>query len=182
MNKVLIGIYGSCYLFLRCISYYVLNNIISIIPCWSLRKIIYRLYGIKIGKGTRIDMRLFVMRGESLSIGFNSHINRNTMLDARGGLVIGNHVSISHNVVIMSGGHNVNSSTFEGEHLPIKIEDYVWIGVNAVVLKGVTIGKGAIVAAGAVVTKDVPSGCVAAGVPAKVISQKGEDITKRYIV
>ena len=137
---------------------------------------IYKLYGIKIGKETLLDMKLFVMRGECLSVGAYSHINRNSMLDARGGLVIGNHVSISHNVVLMSGGHKVNSRTFEGEHLPILIEDFVWIGVNAVVLKGVTIGRGAVVAAGAVVTKDVEPYSIVGGVPAIVIGHRNQKL------
>lgn len=76
----------------------------------------------------------------------------------------------------MSGGHKVDSTTFEGEHLPIKIKDYVWIGVNAVVLKGVSIGEGAVIAAGAVVTKDVEPYAIVGGVPAIVIGRRNHDL------
>lgn len=103
------------------------------------------------------------------------------MLDARGGLTIGNSVSISHNVVIMTGGHKANSETFEGEHLPIDIADYVWIGCNAVVLKGLTIGKGAIVAAGAVVTKNVEPYTIVGGVPASVIGHRNQNLHYKCI-
>ena len=76
----------------------------------------------------------------------------------------------------MSGGHKVNSSTFEGEHLPIVINDYVWVGVSAVILKGVTIGEGAVIAAGAVVTKNVEPYSIMGGVPAVVIGHRNKEL------
>ena len=176
IKQIILSGYIPIRRFLRCFRYYFLNNIFAIVPWWSFRKIIYRLYGMKIGNGTRCDMRLFIMRGEGISIGNYTHVNRNAVLDARGGVIIGNSVSISHNVVIMSGGHDVNSPSFEGDHRAIVIEDYVWIGVNATVLKGVTIGEGAVVAAGAVVTKDVEPYAVVGGVPAKVIGYRSRGL------
>jgi len=72
----------------------------------------------------------------------------------------------------MTGGHDIQKPHFPGIYEKIKIEDYAWLGVNSVVLKGVTIGKGAVVAAGAVVTKDVPPYTVVGGVPAKPIGTR----------
>ena len=85
--------------------------------------------------------------------------------------------TISFNVCIISGGHKVNSRTFEGEHLPIIIGDYVWVGVNATILKGVKIGDGAVVAAGAVVVEDVPPYTIVGGVPAKIIGQRPSNLS-----
>lgn len=96
-------------------------------------------------------------------------------------MFIGNSVSISHRCNIISGGHDVNSPTFEGDHQPIVIGDYVWIGVGATILKGVTIGKGAVVAAGAVVTKDVPDYAIVGGIPAKIIGERNHDLKYQCI-
>ena len=94
---------------------------------------------------------------------------------------IGNKVMFGPNVTIMGGDHNttqigefmydVKEKLLEND-LPVTIQDDVWIGACAIILKGVTIKKGAVVAAGAVVTKDVPEFSIVAGVPAKVIKQR----------
>ena len=107
--------------------------------------------------------------GRQCSIGDYSHINRGCLIDARGYVTIGNNVSISHNVSIVTGGHNPQSAFFEGRFKPITIENYVWVGVGAIILQGVRIGEGAVVCAGAVVTKDVGEYEIVAGVPAKKI-------------
>lgn len=93
-------------------------------------------------------------------------------MDGRGIVKIGNSVSISHRVAIVSAGHDPQSPTFGYRSAPITIGDYVWIGVNATILKGVTIGEGAVVAAGAVVTKDVEPYAIVAGVPARKIGER----------
>lgn len=76
----------------------------------------------------------------------------------------------------MAGGHDVNSVDFAGDHRPIQIDDYVWIGVGATVLRGVHIGEGAVVCAGAVVTKDVAPYDIVAGVPAKKIAERNHEL------
>ena len=112
----------------------------------------------------------------NLRIGKYSHINRGCLLDARGGIVIGDSVSISHNVSLVTGGHDHQSSIFAGQFKPIVIDDYVWIGIGVIVLQGVHIGKGAVVCAGAVVTKDVGEYEIVAGVPAKKIGERNKDL------
>lgn len=72
----------------------------------------------------------------------------------------------------MSGGHDMNSTSFEGRHFPIIIEEYVWIRVGETVPQGVTIGESTVVAAGAVVAKDVEPYTVVGGIPAKVIGKR----------
>jgi len=111
-----------------------------------------------------------------LKIGKHTHINRGCFFDARAGINIGNNVSISHQVSLLTGGHDVHSSDFSGIFRPIDIKDYVWIGVNATILQGVTIGEGAVVAAGAVVVKDVEPYSIVGGVPAKKIGIRNKNL------
>ena len=93
-----------------------------------------------------------------------------------GPVTIGNHVNLAQGITVTALNHNFSET---GKRIdeqgvstaPIAISDDVWIGANAVILPGVTIGSHSVVAAGAVVTKDVPDGCVAAGVPAKIIKR-----------
>ena len=140
--------------YLSALYHFIYNGFVAIIPSHSVRNMFIRLVGGKIGK-SRVDLSTHFRAIPNLSIGDYTYINRECILDAAGGLTIGNSVSISYRCNIMSGGHDLNSPHFEGKHLPIVIRDYVWIGVGATVLQGVTIGEGAVVAAGAVVTKDV---------------------------
>ena len=112
------------------------------------------------------------MGPQNLQIGNHTHINRKCMLDARGGIVIGSNVSISHNVSLCSGSHDFNTPDFKYIAGSIHVDDNVWIGINATILKDVQIGEGAVIAAGAVVTKNVPPYEVWGGVPAKKIAKR----------
>lgn len=100
----------------------------------------------------------------------NSYSNFNLNLACFEHITIGSGVEISENVTIRdSDNHSINGQPISA---PVVIEDHVWIGINATILKGVTIGKGAVIAAGALVTHDVPAGALVGGVPAKVIKEK----------
>lgn len=155
---------------------YVLNYFVSVFPIWLLRRAYMRLLNVKIGERTIIDMRFYIIKPKSLIVGKFSHINRGCFLDARGGLIIGNNVSISHNVSLVSASHDMNSRFFDYISAPIVINDNVWIGLNAIILKGVTIGEGAVVAAGSVVSKDVDAFTVVAGIPAKKIADREKEL------
>lgn len=109
-------------------------------------------------------------------MGSYSHINRGCTIDARGNIKIGDNVSISHGVFIMTGSHDHQAKDFLGKFLPIDIDDYVWIGVGAVILQNIHIGKGAVICAGAVVTKDVGAYEIVGGVPAKKIGERSCDL------
>ena len=135
-----------------------------------------KLLGVKIGKRAIIDMGYYILGSTRLIIGEKCHINRQCMLDARGGITIGNNVSISHCVKIVSGSHNYNSRHFDYEAAEIFIEDNVWIGINAIILKGVRIGEGAVIAAGAIVTKDCEPYGVYAGIPAKKVGVRQHNL------
>ena len=131
----------------------------------------------KIGKGSFIMKNVYVQNPNKISIGEYSHINRDCLLDARGGIVIGNSVSISHKVNIMTGSHDYKSSNFMGVFHPITINDYAWLGVGCTILQGTSIGEGAVVCAGAVVNKDVPDYAVVGGVPAKIIGTRPNNLS-----
>ena len=121
-------------------------------------------------------MGAYILCPWKIRIGSYTHINRKVFLDARGGIEIGNSVSISHNVSIISASHNVNSKDFSFKNELIIIQDYVFIGANTTILEGVTIGKGAVVCTGAVLTKDVEPFTIVAGVPAKKIGNRNNNL------
>ena len=105
-------------------------------------------------------------------MGSNIDIGQYCVIRASGGLKIGSDVLIAASSFITTRGHSVNLPRFGiTKDAPVIIEDHVWIGGNAVILPGVTIGKGAIVAAGAVVTKNVMPFTIVGGVPAKKIAE-----------
>lgn len=151
---------------------YLLNYIVTILPCLAIRKLFLKTCGAKICKRTIIDMGSYFLGPEKLHIGSRSHINRHCLIDARGGIQLKENVSISHNVTLCSAGHDCQTPDFKYISAPIIIEDYVWIGVNATILKGVTIGRGAVIAAGSVVTKDCEPLGIYAGVPARKIGER----------
>jgi len=157
------------------------NDVLPLVPFWSLRKIYLKLVGMTIGKDSFISKDVYMTNSNLVKIGEYSHINRGCLLDARAGIEIGNSVSVSHDVKIVTGSHEIQSESFCGIFKPIKIEDYAWIGVGSMLLQGVTIGKGAVVAAGAVVTKDVPPYTVVGGVPAKKIGNRNEQLHYKCI-
>ena len=119
------------------------------------------------------DADIVVFEGGILNIG-SGYINSNLKLRCSNSIIIGNNCAISHDVTIMdSDFHNINYLNYE-KIAPVNIGNHVWIGSRAMILKGVTIGDGAIIAAGSIVTKDVSSKSIVAGVPAKVIKENVE--------
>lgn len=156
---------------------YVTNTLIKNFPSWRFRRLWYRLMGLRIEKDSNIDMGAYFLAPRYIKIGNNTHINQSCFLDGRGTLKIGNNVSISHYVKICTGGHNVNSPVFEGEHGAITIDDYCWIGIGAIILKNVHLGKGCVIAAGSVVTKDVAPYEIVGGSPAKKIGSRTQNLT-----
>jgi acetyltransferase-like isoleucine patch superfamily enzyme len=112
---------------------------------------------------------LAVNDGATLTLG-SGYINNNATIDCFEAITIGHGVAISSGVTIRdSDNHAINGNT--RVTAPIVIGDHVWIGLNATILKGVQIGTGAVVAAGAVVTADVPGNTLVGGVPARVLKE-----------
>lgn len=168
-NPIYRFLYRRIYLFFE---RYFTNILMKNFPSWSVRKLWFRLMGIKIGEKSHIDMSTYFLATRHLSLGKYVHINQGCFIDSRGTISMGNYISISHYVRLCSGGHDLSSPTFEGEHAPIIINDYCWIGIGATILKGVTLGEGCVVAAGSVVTKDVEPYSIVGGIPAKKIGER----------
>jgi len=142
------------------------------VPSHSFRKLIYYLSGIRIGKGSVIHMWANFFDPSGVFIGEDTIVGDHAFLDGRAPLIIGNHVDIASSVMIYNSEHDLESEDFETHTEAVEIGDYVFIGPRAIILPGVKIGKGAVVAAGAVVTKDVPEFMIVGGVPAKEIGER----------
>lgn len=155
---------------------YIANEIISHVPFHNIRLFYYKyICSIKIADQASIHMRTTIV-GTDIQIGINSVINRNCLLDGRSGIRIGNNVSVSPDVQLITGSHDLNSDKFKYIGKPIFVGDFAWIGSRATILQGVTIGEGAVVAVGAVVTKDVAPYTVVGGIPAKKIRNRNRNL------
>lgn len=142
------------------------------IPFHSIRRFFYLSCGMWIGRGSAVHMGAVFYDPRNIAIGEDSIIGENAVLDGRDKLIIGSHVDIASEVMIYNGQHDINDKGFKGIFEPVIINDYVFIGPRAIILPGVTIGRGAVVAAGAVVTKDIPDFMIAGGVPARIIGER----------
>ncbi|MCK5161920.1 MAG: acyltransferase [Candidatus Aureabacteria bacterium] len=133
----------------------------------------------KIASNPRIHPTASLRWGKNISLGKNSHINQYCCVWAseNSKIVMGDNLLMGPGVKVFSSNH-----TFKDVNIPMNIQSYqekdiiigdnVWLGANVVVVAGVKIGDGSIVAAGAVVTKDIPSYSIAGGIPARVIKQR----------
>ncbi len=156
---------------------YVCNRIVSRIPNHTIRCGFYRkVMHFQIEKSSFIFMGAFFYSPGNFVMGANSIINQECRIDPRGGITLGRFVSISAETCILTADHDPSSSDFAGRTAPVVIEDYVFVGTRALILPGVTIHEGAVVAAGAIVTKNVPPFTIVAGVPAKPIGVRNRDL------
>lgn len=153
--------------------YHALIGFLFCLPFAFVRRLVASIFLKKIGKRVQFARHLDIRSPYRISIGAHSHINKNVLLDGRGvSLTIGKNVDIAQEVNIWTMQHDYNDPQYKSIGKPVRIEDYVWIASRATILPGVTIGRGAVVASCAVVTKDVPPLAVVAGVPAKVIGYR----------
>jgi len=122
--------------------------------------------GISLGRKARLDFPWNITIGEASSIADGSLIRASCEID------IGRNVCISEGVKILTASHDISSPHFNLVRRPVRVSDNVWIAMNAIILPGVTIGEGAVIAAGAVVTKSVAAWSVVGGNPAKAIKRR----------
>lgn len=158
---------------------YLTTHVIGHIPSFTIRHGWYRhVLGWYIAPdasilmGQHVQMAGIRTSGRRVSIDQGTVINHGCLIYTTGGLVIGRNVSVSSGVWLVTGTHDMNDPDFRDEYKAIVIDDYAWIGSRATILAGVTIGRGAVVMAGAVVTRDVPPFAVVGGVPAKVVGER----------
>lgn len=152
------------------------NAIWNKIPSRHLRKWFYQLLGAKLGKRTFPCRRVEILLPMGLTIGDGVAVGWFAELDARGGIRIDHDTNISSHVKLITGSHDINDPDFTADFLPIHIGHHCWIGTGAIILQGVTIGDGAVVAAGAVVVRDVEPYTVVGGVPAKKIRDRNKEL------
>lgn len=182
-----------------------LATITGYIPSHTIRLFFYRnLFRIKIGKDSSIHWRAEFNQPSGIAIGHNTIIGNDAFLDGRftrkwlakeikivsylkeffnpsvRPLTIGNNVSIAGEVRIYTMQHDIDDPDFKEVGAPVVIDDYVVIGTRVTILPGVHIEKGAVVASGAVVTRDVAPYTVVGGVPAQFIRNRSKDL--RYML
>ena len=119
-------------------------------------------------------VRIECLTNAVIELGHKTYINHDSEIRCREHISIGNNVSIAYNVLIQDSDYHTmydEKGNEKPQTLPIVIEDDVWIGANAIILKGVTLGKGCVVAAGSVVTKSAPAHSLIGGNPARIIKQ-----------
>ena len=152
------------------------NVVINKIPSRHLRRWFYLAMGAKIGGNTFPSRRVEILLPRGLKLDERVAVGWFAELDARGGITVGHDTNISSHVKLITGSHEIDDSDFTADFRPINIGHHCWIGTGAIVLQGVTIGDGAVVAAGAVVTKDIPAYEVWGGVPAKYIKGRNKNL------
>jgi len=156
---------------------YITNRIVARMPSHHLRNWFYRrIMRFEIGPRSSIFMDAWFDTRGNFRIGSDSVINQRCRLDNRGGITIGDNVSLAAETCVLTADHDVRTTDNRGRERPIKIDDYAFVGTRAMILPGVTIGRGAVVAAGAVVTRDVEPYTIVAGVPAKAIGQRPREL------
>ncbi|MBA4851429.1 sugar O-acetyltransferase [Emticicia sp. BO119] len=162
-------------------EYYKITEVVNTTMQWSvelnnaternqIRKCLEKIIDKKVDESTTVFVPFHTNFGRFIHIGRNAFINKNcTFLDL-GGITIDDDVLIGPNVQLITENHPVKPSERKALELKsIHIQKNVWIGAGAIILPGVTVGENSVVAAGAVVSKDVPANTIAGGVPARIL-------------
>ena len=156
------------------------NHGVGRLPSRTLRYVYLRCWLRRFGRGSGVQMGCLFLNGRKIFLGERNVINRGCMLDGRIFTIrTGHDVSIGPEATILTLGHDPQSPEFADLGGDVIIGDRVWIAYRAVILPGVTIGEGAVVAAGAVVTQDVEPFAIVAGVPAKKIGERNRNLDYR---
>ena len=148
-----------------------INNCYHTMP--ELRKLFGELIGQEIDEGFGIFPPFFTDYGKNITVGRGAFINSGCCFQDQGGIEIGDNVLIGPQVVLATLNHDLSKPELRANltPAPIKIGNNVWIGAHSTIVGGVTVGDNSVIAAGAVVTKDVPPNVIVGGVPAKVIKE-----------
>ncbi len=152
-------------------------RLVTQIPSRTVRMLCLKAYLAKVGQGTSVQMGCKFLNGRKIYLGERNVINFGCLLDGRSYQIItGSDVSIGPQATILTLGHEPQSPEFADRGGDVIIGDRVWIAYRAIILPGVTIGEGAVVGAGSVVTKDVESYTIVAGNPARFIKKRTHDL------
>jgi acetyltransferase-like isoleucine patch superfamily enzyme len=151
-------------------------QVIGWLPSHQLRRLLLRVLGLRMHRTAHLHRWRELRRVDRIRVGAGSTIGRDSILDGRGGITIGAGVNLSSEVALWTAEHDPASPTFAASTAPIAIHDHAWLSFRVTVLPGVTIGEGAVAAAGAVVTQDVAPFSIVGGVPARVIGNRPTDL------
>ena len=153
---------------------YLFIRALPLVPSRHVRLSLLRCAGAKIESNVSMFAQIEIREPKELVIGSGCSIGPKVLLDARSGLRIGENATIAYESIIWTLHHDMNSADFRTVGARVTIGDYAWICSRAIILPGVTVGEGAVVASGAVVTQDVEPYSVVGGVPAKKIGQRNK--------
>jgi len=157
------------------------NHIIGKLPSRKIRMAYLKIYLAQMGTGTSVLMGCSFLNGKKVYLGDRNVINFGCLLDGRHYQIrTGCDVSIGPEASILTLGHDPQSPEFANKGGDVIIGDRVWIAYRAIILPGVTIGEGAVVGAGSVVTKDVEPYTIVAGNPARFIKKRESDL--KYVL
>lgn len=161
------------YIFVRSLMDYLFREWVMYLPVHFIRNLFIRATISSVGSNTSFLMGVEFRHGRNIRIGDNCVVNKKVLLDGRGGkLIIGNNVDLAQETNIWTLQHDVHDDYHGDKGGDVIIEDYVWIASRVTVLPGVTIGRGAVIAANSVVTKNILPMTINAGIPAKVIGER----------
>ncbi len=149
-----------------------INTVHGVLP-FFLRPLLYGLCGFRIHGSATLQGGVRFFHVGRLAVGEGSLINRGVLLDNRGGITIGRQVSIAHDARLYTMGHDPHDENFATKAAPIVIDDHAVVFAGAMIMPGVHLGQGAVVMAGAVVTKDVPPRRLVGGNPAQDLGERG---------
>jgi len=152
------------------------TSIIPNIPSQTLRNWGMRKLGVKMSKNVKLYAGFSVRNPKGLIIEDGVNIGPKVLLDGRRGITIRKNAVIAYDAIIWSLNHDYNDVHFCGKGAPVEIGAYAWICSRSIILPGIVIGEGAIVASGAVVTKDVQPYTIVGGIPARVIGHRDKNL------
>lgn len=159
--------------FIKSFIFYIYNNLLTFFPIHFIRLFYIRhLLKIKVGKNSFIHMG--VRLEGNILIGNNSVIGRKCIMN--GSIIIKNNVSITAESYIFTSSHFVNDPYFNCFYTTVIINDYAWIGARAIIQPGVIIGRGSILGAGSIATKNIPDFEIFAGIPARKIGTRSNNL------
>lgn len=156
---------------------YLVADVAGRLPSFALRKLAMRALGVAVDRTATIHRWRELREPGRVSIGPSTIVGCWAILDGRAGIEIGRNVNLSSEVSIWTWQHDPDSPNFDAHGGKVRIHDYAWLSYRTTILPGVTVGEGAVVAAGAVVTKDVPPYSIVGGVPATVIGERPANLS-----
>ena len=172
LKKLLRPIYSyliKCHIGLQ---WWWLNCVVCYLPSVHLRRFFVCMAGAKLPKNVRFFEGVHVRNPKGITLGEGCSIGTRVLLDGREGLTAGKSVVFGYECIIWTLNHDYNDLNFKTKGGPVTIGNYAWICSRSIVLPGINIGEGAVVASGAIVTKDVPPYAIVAGIPAKIVGER----------